>query len=1013
MFCDLVDSSRLAERLDAEDWNDVLLDYQRLCEDVVRRFDGYLFKELGDGLIVFFGWPVAHEDDANRAVSAGLCMINALRELNTRLERDRGIALQVRIGIDTSTVVVGEGGEGQRGEHATGSALNVASRLLAIAKPNTVVISRATFDVVRGYFTYEDLGSHALKNIRDAVRVYRVIGESGAATRLEAAGERGLTQFIGRDSELGTLLDLWERAAEGHSQTVEISGEPGIGKSRLVKAISEKIPHAVVFRSSPINSGSALFPVIRRLERQLDFDQLEDPGKKLNRLEEKLREMGFSPSDTVPLLASELSLPLLDRYPPCTMPVQKKRQQLLNVLVEWVLKEAQREPFMAVWEDLHWADPSTIELLGLIIERSTTVPLLTLLTFRPEFQPPWTAPTSLTELALARLERSDVQKMITSITRGRALPRELVDQIVEKTDGVPLFVEELLQSVLDSDVVRDEGDHFVIARPSSPIAIPATLEGSLMSRLDRLGANAKAIAQRGAVLGRSFSQDLMRAVLEGDTGENEQEAETWRDAQDCLTQLVEAGVLRRQRARQTTYEFKHALIQDAAAESLLKRTRQAYHRQTAKVLEEQFPQVVETQPELLAHHYTQALDFDRAFQQWQRAGERARDRSANREALHHFAQALKALAELPESEERDCRELVLRIANFTPVIAVEGYVAEATVRTAERALVLCRRLGDVQRVFPVLYLLWVTRLVAARYASALDVAEEFSREAANQEDSAPRLMSHRLRGFTLFTLGDFAGAQKQLQRSLELYDPELHGDLKNQGYGQDPRGACEAFMSLVQWLRGYPDQAAEWSRASLEHGRATKHSNSLGYVLCFGGATFEIFQQDVARVEQLSYELVTFAEKEGLPVWMAYGSVLHGWALAHTHRVEDGIAEMNAGLFHFQDASAPHSLHMGFMKSFLLSLLGEAYGKAGRCEEGLAQLDAAWSFAESTGEAFWKAEVLRLKGELLRQRGGASSGSNGHEVEDCFRKARAIASAQGAKALELRAAASLSQLQAT
>jgi len=1014
MFCDLVDSSRLAERLDAEDWNDVVLDYYRTCRAVVRRFDGYVAQELGDGLLVYFGWPVAHEDDAYRAVCTGLALIDALRALDARLERDRGIRLLVRIGINTGEVVVGEMGDGLKGERATGGALNVAARLTAIATPGTVFISRATFDQVQGYFTYKDLGPHNLRNIANPVHVYHVVAESGATTRLDAVGDRGLTPFIGREFEFNTLLELWNRATSGQPQTVEISGEPGIGKSRLVRAVSEQIPNVIVFRCSPIDSGSALFPVTNRLERLLEFDQLEDPGQKLDRLEHKLQGLGFSLSDVVPLLASELSLPLLDRYPAPDLPIPKRRQQTLNLLVEWMLKEAEQRPLMAVWEDLHWADPSTIELLSLIIERATNTPLLTLLTFRPEFQPPWTAPAALTELALGRLERPAVEEMLTRITSGRSLPGEIVDQIVEKTDGVPLFVEELLKTVLDSGVVRDEGDHYVIARTASPIAIPATLEGSLMSRLDRLGL-AKAIAQRGAVLGRAFSQDLMRAVLDKDTQEDEgKRTEAWLHAQQCLTQLVEAGVLRRQRARQTTYEFKHALIQDAAYESLLKRTRQAYHLQTARVLEEQFVHVVETQPELLARHYTEALQLDKALDYWQKAGEHARDRSANREAIHHFAEAHKVLGALPESEARDRRELVLRIANVTPVIAVEGYVAETIARTAERALVLCRKLGDADRLFPVLYTLWANRIVGAKYADALRLTEEFFREVSDQQDPAPRLMSHRLRGISLFMIGDLTGAQEHLQHSLKLYEPQRHSELKNEGYGQDPRSTCEAFMSLVRWLRGYSSNAAEYSRMSLEHAEQARHTNTWGYVLWFGAATFEAFRRDVARTAQHTSALITFAEKEGLPVWLAYARVLHGWTLAQTDRVEDGLAEMKTGLVNFEDASSttapPNSLHMGFLKSFLLSLSGEAYARLGRVEEGLAQFEAAWSFAEETGEAFWKAEVLRLKGELLLQGGGRPSDARCQEAEACFLKAQRVASAQGAKSLELRAAMSLSRL---
>jgi predicted ATPase/class 3 adenylate cyclase len=1031
MFCDLVGSSRLVGQLDPEDWNDIVSAYHETCEAVVRRFDAHVAEKLGDGLIAYFGWPAAHEDDAYRAIRTGLRVIDAMQALNARLEQDQGVRLQVRIGIDTGTVVVGRMGEGQKEERATGNALIVASRLQGLAKPDTVVISGTTSNLVHGYFTQEDLGLQHLTNIANPVHAYRVVGESGVDQRLEAVGNRALTPLIGRESELKVLLNLWDRAAAGQGQIVFIEGEPGIGKSRLVKVLRQSIANCIEFRCSAYDSHSALFPVVRRLERLLGFEQLEDAGEKLERLEHKLQGLGFSLPHVVPLFASQFSLPLPDRYPSPNLPAAKKRQETLNVLVEWLLKEAEQEPLMAVWEDLHWADPSTIELLGLVIERvaKTVTPLLVLMTFRSdEFQSPWTAVASATEVVLGRLERPEVEEMIRRITNDRSLPHEVVDQIFERTDGLPLFVEELLQTVLDSGSVRTEGDHFVIARPSSPIAIPERLEDLLMSRLDRLGA-AKMIAQRGAILGRTFSQDLLRAVLETDARDahqsEDQSTEAWRSAERCLTRLVEAGVLRQGGTAQTTYEFRHALIQKAADQSLLNRNRQAYHLQTARVLETEFAQVVDTQPEVVARHYTQAVQLDRvmpherptvhrALDCWQKAGEHARHRSANKEAIHHFAEGLRTLEALPESDERDRRELALRIASITPIIAVEGYVADAIARTAERALVLCRRLGDVDRLFPVLYVLWVNRLVGAKYADALRLSEEFSQEANSQQDPGPRLMSHRLRGFSLYMIGELSFAEEQLRRSLDLYDPQRHSELKNQGYGQDPRCACEAFMSQVRWLRGYPDDSAKWSRRSLEHGGESRHSNTWGYVLCWGGATWDLFRRDFASAEQRASELMAFSVRERLPVWLAYASVFHGWTLVQTDRAEDGIAEMKTGLIHFEDASsttaASDSLHMGFMKSFLLSLLAEGYGKLGRAEEGLAQLDAALAFANARGEGFWKAEVLRLKGELLLLTGRGRSDGKAQEAEACFQKARDIASAQGAKALELRAVMSLSRL---
>ena len=1014
MFCDLVGSSWLAGRLDPEDWDEIVSAYHQSCESAVRRFDGHVAEKPGDGLIAYFGWPVAHENDADRAVRAALGVIDAMQDLNARLERERGLRLQVRVGIDTGLVVVGKTGDGGE-QRAIGNTLNVASRLQSVAKPDTVVISGATLNLVRAFFAVEDLGPKNLTNMASPVHAYRVICRSGVDRRFDAVGQAGLTPLVGRDADVDRLLAVWSLAASGQSQIAFIEGEPGIGKSRLVKVLRQEIAHSLEFRCSPYDSHSALFPVIRHLERWLGFDQLTDAVEKLDRLEAKLQELRFSVPEVLPLIAGQFSLPLPDGYSSSELPAKQRRQQTLNVLVEWLVREAEHEPLMVIWEDLHWADPSTIELLGQIIERvsTTATPLLTLGTFRPdEFEPPWAGPAPTTEVILGRLKTSDVEEMIGKITTGRSLPRQVVDQIVEKTEGVPLFVEEYVQAILDAGSIRDGDGAFGGSASSPAIAIPESLTDSLMSRLDRLG-DAKMVAQRGAILGRTFSQDLLKAVFESEARDEDERTASWLRAERSLDQLVDAGVLRQVRTAPTIYEFKHALIQGAAYQSLLKRARQAHHLQTARVLENNFMHVAETQPELLARHYTEALQFDRAFDYWQRAGEHARDRSANKEAVHHVVQGLKILEFLPESEQRDRRELALRIASFTPVIAVEGYAAEATARTAERALALCRKLGDVGKLFPVLYTLWANRIVSGRYQDALQLTEEFFSEASLQNDSAPLLMSHRLRGISLTMVGRLWVAEGHLRESISLYDPQKHAELKNVGYGQDPRSSCEAFMSLVRWLRGYSEEAAVWSRSSIEHAEQARHTNTLGYVLNFGAATFAAFRRDIHRTAQHASRLITFAEKEGLPVWLAYARVLYGWTLAHTGQVEAGINGIKAGLVDFEDAlstTASTSLHQGFMKTFLLSLQSDAYSIAGRPEDGLAVLDEAWAFAELTGEAIWKAELQRLKGEMTLEAGIRSSRTAFREAEECFLRAREIASSQDAKALELRAAISLNRL---
>ena len=1022
MFCDLVGSTRLTARGDNEEWLErwsrIKAQYLDACAGVIRDFGGHVHQRLGDGLLVFFGYPVAHEDDARRAVRAGLAVIEKMHQLNAQLVRANGISLQLRIGIDTGMVVF-------ENDEATGPPTNIASRLQEqVAQPDTLVISGATHGLVRLYFTYEELGIQTLRNSDQNVRAFRVLAETDA----DGIEDRGL---VGRERELATLLDRWERARTGEMHLVEITGEPGIGKSRLVKALRQGAPNCFEMRCSQLNANSPLFPVVKRLERLLGFERLPTAAARSQSLRMRLQPFMFSAQE-IGLLAVELAVP-----PPmgCAVPElspQEKRQQTLNALVRWFLAEARRAPLIAVWEDMHWADPTTIELTGMILAQARDVPLLLILTYRPgEFKPTWPRSATHTELQLTRLDPADVAAMIKQITSGRALPAEVVDQIVARTDGVPLYVEETLQMVLETGFVRDDGERYVISNHTRPLTIPPKLEGLLQSRLDRLGA-AKVIAQRGAVIGRAFSEDLFLAVLDADTLEAQREyvaaldpdtlkvqrEEIRLSARRCLKQLVDAGLLYERQGLTTTYEFKHALIQKAAYESLWRGDCRTHHLHTASVLETKFEQVADAQPEIVAYHYEAAAQHAKALDYWQKAGERARDRSANREAVEHFSSALNVLGHLPETEARDRRELSLLEATLTPLIAVDGYVASTKARVVERALKLRRRLGDLAGFFPVLYAQWVARLVRGDYVDARRLSEEFLEQAASQTDSAPLLMGHRLLGFSMFAMGDGSldVARDHLLKALDLYDPARHADLKNQGYGQDPRCACEAFLTQVQWLRGDLDDAIRLRADALAHARAANHSNTWGYAMCFGAVVLDVFHQDAAAAEQSAGELLAFAQSQGLPVWVAYARVFRGWALAKSGRVDEGLAEMTLGLADFDYPSpqqaalmlAQRPQGMGFMKSFLLCLLAEVYAMAGAIEEEEELLETAWSVAVTTGEGFWKAEIARRMGEFIARTRRSSNGAKSPEAWMCM--ARDIAAAQAATMLELRAAASLVRL---
>ena len=698
LFCDLVDSTTLARQLDPEDYREVVRAYQATCAAVIQRFDGYIAQYLGDGLLVYFGYPQAHEDDAQRAVRTGLEILDALAALQARLAADKGIRLAVRLGIHTGLVVVGAVGTGGRQEAlALGDTPNVAARLQSLAAPDTVVVSDATWRLVQGYFAGHDLGPQTLKGVETPVQVYRVLGTSGAQSRLDVVSPRGLTPLVGREAEMALLRERWAQARDGLGQVVLLSGEAGIGKSRLVQVLHEHVtaePHTrLEWRCSPYAQQSPLHPVIAHLHRLLRWRPDDTPAEKLGVLEETLAASGLALPEVVPLIATLLSLPLPERYPPLTLTPQRQRQKTLDALLVWLLTEATRQPVLLIVEDLHWIDPSTLEFLTLLIDQGPTARLLTLLTCRPEFQTPWGFRAHLTPLTLSRLPRPQATQMTVRVTGGKALPSEVVEQIVTKTDGVPLFVEELTKMVLESGLLREGEERYELTGPLPPLAIPATLHDSLMARLDRL-ATVKDVAQLGATIGRTFAYELLQAVspLDGVT------------LQHGLRQLVEAElVYQRGVPPQATYTFKHALIQDAAYQSLLRSTRQQYHQRLAQVLVERFSETVETQPELLAHHYTEAGLSAQAIPYWQRAGQRALQRSAYAEAIGHLTTGLEVLQTLPDTPERAQHELALHVALGGALIGTKSYSAPEVEHSFARARALCQQLGETPEFFHILY----------------------------------------------------------------------------------------------------------------------------------------------------------------------------------------------------------------------------------------------------------------------------------------------------------------------
>jgi class 3 adenylate cyclase len=770
LFCDLVDSTGLASQLDPEDLREVVRAYQSTCAEVIQHFDGHIAQYLGDGLLIYFGYPLAHEDDVQRAVRAGLGMIEALGTVNTRLEQQWGMRLAVRIGIHTGLVVVGDiGGGGRTEQLALGETPNLAARLQGLAAPNTVVISATTAGLVEGYFLCHALGAQDLKGVSQPMDVYHVLQESGTQTRLDVAAQRGLTPLVGRDAEVTVLLEQWTEVKDGRGQVVLLQGEPGIGKSRLVQVLKEQIaqePHTRwEWRGSPYYHNTALYPLIEWLHRALHWQPLDPPEAKQAKLEQALRQSALPLAETVPLIATLLSLSLrADDYPPLTLSPQRQKQKTFATLLALLVEATAHHPVLLIVEDLHWVDPSTVAFLSLVVDHAPTARLYGLYTFRPEFTPPWAGHAHLTSLALSRLSPSQVERMIEQVAGGKALPAEVRRHIVAKTDGVPLFVEELVKTLLASDLVQAEADHYVVRGPLPPLAIPATLQDALMARLDRL-APVKALAQLGAVLGREFTYTLLRTVAPGDEV----------TVQQGLAQLVDAELLsQRGLPPQATYVFKHALIREAAYQSLLKSTRQQVHQRVAQVLAAQFPEIVATQPELLAQHYTEAGLTAEAIPYWQRAGQHASDRSAYLEAISHATTGIALLATLPETPARTQQALTLHTTLGAALLMTKGHAAPEVEHAYTQAYALCQQVGETPELVPVLLGLYRFYGTRAQFHTARELADTLLRLAHRAQDPALAVIAHQTCGAVWLATGVLPAARRHFEAGLARYTPDQH-----------------------------------------------------------------------------------------------------------------------------------------------------------------------------------------------------------------------------------------------
>jgi class 3 adenylate cyclase/predicted ATPase len=994
MVCDLADSTRLSGQLDPEDLRDVIRAYQETAAGVMQRYEGHIAQYLGDGLLVYFGWPQAHEDDAQRGVHAGLGILEAMQVLNARLEQEKAIRLAVRIGIHTGLVVVGEIGKGASQEHlALGETPNIASRIEGIAGRDTIAISEATYRLVQGYFVCEALGEYTLRGVDEPQRVHRVVRTSGIQSRLDVAMTRGLTPLVGRESEVTLLLERWEEAKEGQGHVVLISGEAGIGKSRLLRVVKDRVAGESYTlwecRSSPYYANTALYPVTDLLQRLLQWQPNDSPQERLEKLERGLKPYRLPLAESVPLFAALLSLPLPEaQYPPLTLAPQLQRQKTLETMSTIVLEHAERRPVLFMLEDLHWTDPSTLEWLNLLIEQIPIASVLTALTCRPEFTPPWGLRTYLTPIALNRFTRQQIETMVTRVAGGKIVPTAVMRHLVDKTDGVPLYVEEMTKAILEAGILQETDGRYELRGQLESLAIPTTLQDSLMARLDRLD-TAKSVAQLGATIGRQFTYELLCAVAPMDEATLQRE----------LGRLLEAELVYQQGIPpRAAFTFKHALIQDTAYQSLLKSTRQQVHQRLAQVLEQQFPDTATTQPELLAHHYTEAEQNEVALHYWIEAGQQAIERSADLEAIGHLTRGLEVLKRLPDTSERTQQELTLHTALGVSLRATKGFGAPEVQEVYARARELCQQVEETTQLIPVLRGLWEYYELQGELEIARELGEQLLTLAQGAREDELLMVAHNVLGDTMVWLGEFAAARDHLERGIALYHPQQyrsHAFL----YGYDSGVHSLAFGSWALWYLGYPEQALRRIDAAHALAQELSHPFSRAFALAFKAWLHQLRREGQGTQEQAAV-LLTLATDQGFPFWEAWGSVLHGWALAAQGQSAEGIAQLRQGI------AAWRAIGGELQLPYYLALLAEAYGTAGQAEAGLRVVDEALAAVYKTGERQHEAELYRLKAGLLLMQGTPDL----QEVEGCLRQAVDTARQQQAKSLELRAAVNLSRL---
>jgi class 3 adenylate cyclase/predicted ATPase len=995
MFSDLVGSTALSARMDPEDLREVISAYQKCVAETVQRFGGFVAKYMGDGALVYFGYPQAHEDDAERAVRAGLEVVQAVSGLKSNAP------LQTRVGIATGLVIVGDlVGSGEAQERGiVGETPNLAARLQGIAEPNRVVIAESTRKLLGSLFDLADLGAQDLKGIGGPVRAWAALRPASVESRFEAFHASGLTDLVGREEELEILLRRWSKAKTGEGQVVLLSGEAGIGKSRLTAALLERIaeePHTRLrYFCSPQHTDSALYPVIGQMERAAGLAHGDTAQVKLDKLDALLAQTSTSAQD-VSLFADMLSLPRDGRYPALDMTPEQRRQKTLEALGSQMEALSRSNPVLMIFEDAHWTDPTSLEAFSRVVDWLRNLRVLLIVTFRPEFDPPWIGRPYVTALALNRLAQRDIETVIDHVIGNKLIPAGIRQDIIERTDGIPLFVEEMTKAVLEAGS-EGAAQQTVASFPSPALAVPASLQASLMARLDRLGA-AKELAQVGAAIGREFSHALLSAVV----------SKPGPALVSALDRLIAAGLLFRQGVPpQASYLFKHALVQDAAYGTLLREPRQALHAHIAETLESQFTEIAENQPELLARHCTEAGLIEKAAGFWGRAGQRSLDRSALVEATEQFTRALDLIAAVPASPALRRDKIKFQIALITPLVHVKGYAAPETKTAIEQAHLLVKQaeaLGehpdDPLLSYTVLYAFWAVNFVAFNGDVMRELATQFLALAEKQGSNAMSLIGHRLMGTSLFYTGNIIEGRNHLDRAIELYNAHQHRPLATR-FGQDIGVPALCFRSLALWVLGYPDAALLDSELARSNARAIGQAATLMYSLSLA-PFIQLARGNYIGADETANELVTLAGETGTVFWKARGMLEQGCTFAVTGKAVDAVRLITLGLDEWRSTGT--TLHTPW---YLVNLT-RAFADPAIChfDEALRSINDAMTASKASGEKWCEADIHRTAGEIAL----ISREPDAAKAEAYFERALVVARQQQAKSWELRAAMSMARL---